>query len=399
MPRRIIFETIILMLLIVTIGIKYNKVAAATPGTIVVPSPGYETIQKAINAANFGDVIRVSAGIYNENLLVNKTVSIIGENASTTVIDGGNVGNVITILSPNVVIDGFTLQNGKSEVYPYWGISIYMCNSATIKNNVLRNNYYGVQLTRSNKSRIFNNLILNNSYAGIYIHDNASNNVFFENDVQNNSVYGLWSQNSQSNIFYHNNFINNTYQTGIFNSPTILDDGAEGNYWSDYKGVDANPRDGIADSKYLGDNYPLMGVFKNFTFTYKSQTYFLSTICNSTISNFQFDESHKKISFNVSGQNATRGFCRIATFINHTVLVDDNAPSYFRNWTISQKVYGYFIYEHTNASREVTIGLKFPEDRGSSPFPIMEMVVIVIILIVVMLTILVLIIKKKKKGR
>lgn len=82
-----------------------------------------------------------------------------------------------------------------------------------------------------------------------------------------------------NNIFCLNNFINNTNGNispfrweltqqgwkGIYPDDTIFDNGSVGNYWSDYKGRDAN-RDGIGDTPYviggnLKDRYPLLAPF------------------------------------------------------------------------------------------------------------------------------------------
>ncbi|MFB2645154.1 hypothetical protein ACE09Y_02620, partial [Raphidiopsis sp. BLCC-F218] len=46
----------------------------------VGPGRTYTTIQSAINAASDGDVIRVLSGIYNENLTINKSITLEGPN-------------------------------------------------------------------------------------------------------------------------------------------------------------------------------------------------------------------------------------------------------------------------------------------------------------------------------
>jgi parallel beta-helix repeat protein len=415
MHNKVPFEAVALTLLIVvigmTIGIRYGRVVNAAPGTIVVPSTGYETIQEAINAASPGDVIKVSPGTYHEDLTVNKSVSIVGEDPANTIIDGGGKLIVVNIISSNVVVSGFTIENGTGKVYPYYGygsgISIYGCNSVTIKNNILRNNYYGLQLTGSNNSIISDNLIMNNLYAGIYIHFGSSKNVFFENTIEENFA-GSWI-NSSSNTFYHNNFVNNTNQALIFSHET-WDNGypSGGNYWSDYTGVDlySGPyqnetgSDGIGDSPYavVGDRYPLMGMFENFTFTYKSQMYFLSTISNCTISDFQFDEANETISFNVTGSNGNVGFCRIDAPFNYTVLVDRRAPSSIRNWTLSKDTYSYFTLEHTNVSQKVTVTPEFSEGTAPLSLTSILMVIALIAIVIVVSTIIVLRIRKKENS-
>lgn len=64
-------------------------------------------------------------------------------------------------------------------------------------------------------------------------------------------------------MVHHNNFVDNTVQAE--DSETNLnqwDNGTEGNYWSDYSGVDVSPHDGIGDTPYdvdadTVDRYPL----------------------------------------------------------------------------------------------------------------------------------------------
>jgi hypothetical protein len=53
------------------------------PRTIIVPED-YQTIQGAINAASLGDTVYVNEGTYYENPVVNKTLSLVGENAANT---------------------------------------------------------------------------------------------------------------------------------------------------------------------------------------------------------------------------------------------------------------------------------------------------------------------------
>lgn len=68
-----------------------NQTSLATSRTIVVPSD-YPTISEAIKNASPGDAILVKNGIYRERSLeINKTLSLIGENANETIIQ--NIDN------------------------------------------------------------------------------------------------------------------------------------------------------------------------------------------------------------------------------------------------------------------------------------------------------------------
>jgi len=63
---------------------------------------------------------------------------------------------------------------------------------------------------------------------------------------------------------YYNNFIDNQAGNAYDAGYNHWDDGSEGNYWDDYTGVDADPKDGIGDTPYNisggsnQDRYPLM---------------------------------------------------------------------------------------------------------------------------------------------
>ena len=299
-------------LLFAILGAKFNVVVMASPDIIRVPQD-YLTIQQAIDATNPGDTIQVAAGTYYEHVDVTKAISLIGEDPNTTIIDGGGAGTVVTVRVPNVEIKGFTIQNGGGQE-PYCGILVYGCNGSTISNNIIRKNYYGLYLLQSNNSNIFGNTIANNSYAGIKLSGN--NNIFYDNTIVNNFV-GVWVSVSFSpNIFYHDNFVNNTNQALIF-APTKWDNGAEGNYWSDYEGSDVNA-DGIGDTAYpdeLGwDKYPLMepwSLTRVFRVELGEETYYVTVHCNSTIASFNFNHSLRQISFRITGPSRMTLFCNI----------------------------------------------------------------------------------------
>jgi len=237
------------------------KPVTADPNKIVPID--YPKIQDAINAADLGDTIYVYNGTYYEHVIVNKTVTLIGENRSTAIIDGNGTGIVIKVTADNVNVTGFTIRNGGDFPDSTVFIGNYINN--TIRDSIIRNSGYGLTLIGSNGCSIINNVIMDCSWAGVQIKDSNDNNIH-GNTIANNSI-GVWvtSDSSLLTKFYHNNFIDNLNQVSDFGSGTIWDDGylSGGNYWSDYTGEDSDG-DGIGDTyvPHLGlDNYPLMKPF------------------------------------------------------------------------------------------------------------------------------------------
>jgi len=98
-----------------------NSVSAAT--TLYVGSGQiYLKIQNAIDNASAGDTVRVYDGTYYENVIVNKTLTLIGNGTSKTTIDGGGSGDVVFISADWVNVSGFTITNSGSSLLNDGGI-------------------------------------------------------------------------------------------------------------------------------------------------------------------------------------------------------------------------------------------------------------------------------------
>ena len=226
----------------------------------------YQHIQDGIDNAYEGYTVFVNSGTYYENIVVNKTINLDGENKSTTIVDGGNNEHVVVISAPNVRISGFTIQNSGSIPFDAGIKTLSLEANITIEDNIIKENKIGIflnyayetswNIVRDNhiqnnddgiylhwsfNSEIFNNIIEENSGNAIEIErsENAriSGNIIQENDrcgiylrtaskkikinggnnLVNNNI-GIKIENSNKNRITKNNFINNNQQAIFFDS-------------------------------------------------------------------------------------------------------------------------------------------------------------------------------------
>jgi hypothetical protein len=70
-----------------------------------------KTIQAGIDNVSIGDTVYVYSGTYYENVVVDKTINLVGENRDSTVIDGTGFGDVVQLTAHEVSISEFTIQN------------------------------------------------------------------------------------------------------------------------------------------------------------------------------------------------------------------------------------------------------------------------------------------------
>lgn len=205
--------TLILILALLTLNNIHFSNQQPTPHPVHNINTGlsYSTIQAAINAQETlnGHKIYVEAGTYIENLVINKSISLIGENKQNTIINGNHTQNVIYVTATNVKIENFTIKNSGFGYSAVHLSHTYECN---ITNNKLKNSYYGIQLYNSNKNLIYANFISNCQY-GIHLYNSTNNNIS-TNTIQKNKN-GIHLHTSHKNTIKHNNISSNIWN-GIY---------------------------------------------------------------------------------------------------------------------------------------------------------------------------------------
>jgi len=246
---------IVIVALISTIII---HAAGALEYTVAPTGAEFTSIQAAINGAYPGDTILVNSGTYRENILLNKTINLIGveSGGGAPIINSANNGNAMEILSDGCRVEGFTFQN----IELLNGILVKSSEN-TIRRNSFLNTAKGIYLQSAMKNTIYGNNITNSSQFGITL-ESSNDNLIEENIVAKNSIGIELDKYSLSNQIFHNNFDNtenviSKSPTSVWSSPdqftfTYLGNNKQsymGNYWSDYRGKDKNG-DGIGDTSY-----------------------------------------------------------------------------------------------------------------------------------------------------
>lgn len=306
MKEKTITRIIIIILIISQVWAFNIKKVKSMPNVLIVPSSEYPTIQEAINKANPGDTIFVREGSYYENVIVNKSVRIVGERMGNTIVDGQYLGDVIKVQASNTFIINLTIQNsGKTTVFDS-GLSLVRVENITIQNCILRNNNIGVLFERANNSIFSNNIVMDNGW-GFYLKSGSVFNIFVGNTLLRNGIGILLS--SSYNKFYRNNFINSTnYQVQIIGyTSNQWDNGVEGNYWNDYTGVDENG-DGIGDTelpiwcdyKPLVEPWSRIRIFNN-----------IVVECDFTVASFQINQTINELRFRITGPSGWVGYFRV----------------------------------------------------------------------------------------
>ena len=214
-----------------------------------------------------GNIIQTTMGVYvsnsNNNVL-----------SSNNITNSSDAGIKILSSSKNIFYDNLIKKNN---------IGLYSRNSVNSNitgNTVLENKFDGLYLYGDTNDIIQGNTFLNNTVSGMNIVSTGcsiADNLIKGNqvgivvqqsgcDVRNNTIVdqtglGLsMISGSRNNVISLNRFLNNMMNAKE-NGHNQWDDGAEGNYWSDYKQIDRN-RDGIGDVPYLisaggVDHYPI----------------------------------------------------------------------------------------------------------------------------------------------
>lgn len=215
-----------------TIYVDDDNTEGPWDGTIDHP---YQHIQDGVDNANWDDKVFVFNGTYLENVIVDKKMSLIGENKTTTIIDGGGIDDVVLIDGNiyGVTIRGFTIQNSGDDAWDDAGIDIHAESEGnTITGNIIRNNgWYGICCIGewypyyTGNNIIYDNIVINNEF-GIFL-DMCFYNEIYDNYVADNKYTGIFvgttltKANMEDLLLYE--YYNDVYRNTITNNGDGID--------------------------------------------------------------------------------------------------------------------------------------------------------------------------------
>jgi parallel beta-helix repeat protein len=194
--------------------------------------------------------------------------NLISGNNFTSGLSGGGNGMGIYLTGNNNTISQNFFQEELS-------IQITSSNYNTISNNTIVDGRTGILLGRSSNNLVFGNTIkgkIDTTSGALWISSDSTNNRIYANQFENNALaISLGTQianfiynNVSNNYIYRNNFINNTQNVWIAPGAPVnfWDNGQQGNYWSNFHGIDSNG-DGLSETPYVitannTDHYPFM---------------------------------------------------------------------------------------------------------------------------------------------
>ncbi len=120
--------------------------------------PG-EGIQRAIERAAPGDVIEIERGRYQENLRIDKALTLRGLDHPT--ISGGDKGDTIRVTAPDVVLEGLIVSDSGGSLRAQ-NAGIYIqpgAHRAIVRNCFLSYNLFGLWIEKANDVQVIGNNI------------------------------------------------------------------------------------------------------------------------------------------------------------------------------------------------------------------------------------------------
>jgi len=252
---------IVIFLVAISAGIYIVvHVGRVGPKTLVVPDD-YATIGWAVGNATAGDTVYVKSGTYNESVNIDKPLSLIGEDMSSTIIVGGHAGlhggghHTISVRADNVTVSGFTIRSYDFDTPAWYFNGIYIgANNCNVTGNIIENCDDGVVSSDSVSSVIISkNIIRDNAHGmGILFIYAAPHDITITDNNITSTTYGIGIHGGYSCVISGNNVINNGGGIGIHCSDsTITGNNVTSNTGT---GINIDGSNNTISGNYVADN-------------------------------------------------------------------------------------------------------------------------------------------------
>ena len=208
--------------------------AACFAGTVYIsPSEDpYTEIQEALILASPGDIIHLSAGLYEleDSLSIDVNNLVLeGEGIDETVLSFKNQlsgAQGLSVTSDNVILRDFAVENAKGDaikVKGVDGISFIRVRTEWTGGPSSENGAYGLYPVESKNVLIDSCVAIGASDAGIYV--GQSENIIVKNSIAEFNVAGIEIENSYYADVFNNYASNNTGGILVFDLPDIPQQG------------------------------------------------------------------------------------------------------------------------------------------------------------------------------
>jgi parallel beta-helix repeat protein len=192
-----------------------DETARSTTLYVGGSGPGnYSSIQAAVDAAQPGDSIFIydESSPYYEHVVINKNgISLNGENATATIIDGNQTGTVVTILNTSCFVFHLTIRRSGSGIMDA-GIHLQHSNLTSILNLYIDNASIGIFLTDASDHAVIENCTIRDCQTAIS--SVATSNILINENTIKHCGNGLYCTQG-TDIHIQTNIIEGDKWSGI----------------------------------------------------------------------------------------------------------------------------------------------------------------------------------------
>jgi len=259
----------------------------------------YSTIQDAIDDANDGDTVFVydDSSPYYENLEVDKSINLIGEDRDTTKIRNDWEDNYVVNISVDLVnISGFKIISYNFDYYGYGGIYLGSCNN-NVSDNIIEGlgGDIGIEFSDFSNNNTISGNIISNTERGIYL-SNSKNNI-----IEDNKFSGHWfsieAYDSNNNTIKDNDFPYNVH--GIILQENCMNNTVTGNNLSNISCCVGIGIEFSSNSNTVSNNIIISGGYNGILIQYSLD----NTIMGNTILNYENWDTYNGIELWDSSNN------------------------------------------------------------------------------------------------